>query len=574
MHWACIKGASTHFLKTLIENFPQATGIKDYLGRTPIHLSCEFACDHAVFVLLQATGPTVATYRDNNFRRSVLAEAIVNSRSPLIIDAILQANKNQIIMKDFKDNTPLVTFFRKNLGSLLACHSGIFSLVVNSDDLIEIASTLLKAEVEVQMGIELVNHEDVLSNAIKSVSSPFAFVNFILSEMPYQGKIRDINGDLPIHAACRIQHQDEKVYKCDDCGNSQMPDLAYYFSHETTSLRGVLCENCKRSDESNYYRVPPGQKIQSTVEALLDLDEKHGSALSFAGELPLMISLKNGQTWSTGPLEELIHAYPSALSKKDKATGFYPFQLAAIERGTRHGADIHKENRDSLNTIYQLLLMNTATLLKSSKFVNRSPKTIANGGVSSNQLIASKYTPVESRIVSEDINYALDRDATDGDDPEAGKSGTIEPVDEEAVDISNVKSIVEEKSESCEVESMSEEAVHGGKDASVDEEAAESGEIGSTIEEAVESGKDASVDEEVAESGEIGSTIEEAVESGNDASVNEKAVEIGEIEPTVEETVHVDKGMSMDDEATESHKDEPGYGKEDEHIGTVLKDSD
>ena len=59
-----------------------------------------------------------------------------------------------------------------------------------------------------------------------------------------------------------------------------------------------------------------------------------------------------------------------------------------------------------------------------------------------------------------------------------------------------------------------------------------------------------------------------------DASVNEKAVEIGEIEPTVEETVHVDKGMSMDDEATESHKDEPGYGKEDEHIGTVLKDSD
>ena len=82
------------------------------------------------------------------------------------------------------------------------------------------------------------------------------------------------------------------------------------------------------------------------------------------------------------------------------------------------------------------------------------------------------------------------------------------------------------------------------------------------------------MDEEVAESGEIGSTIEEAVESGNDASVNEKAVEIGEIEPTVEETVHVDKGMSMDDEATESHKDEPGYGKEDEHIGTVLKDSD
>ena len=56
--------------------------------------------------------------------------------------------------------------------------------------------------------------------------------------------------------------------------------------------------------------------------------------------------------------------------------------------------------------------------------------------------------------------------------------------------------------------------------------------------------------------------------------MNEKAVEIGEIEPTVEETVHVDKGMSMDDEATESHKDEPGYGKEDEHIGTVLKDSD
>ncbi len=357
LHWACMKGASTRFLKLLVENFHEATIMRDFIGRTPLHLSCEFASDPAVFAMLQATDPTVATYRDDKSLRSLLAETIVNSRSPKIIDSILQANKRQIVMKDNQGNTPMVIFMRKNLGALLACHSGIFSLIVKADDLIETASILSTAEVEMQMGTEVDPNGDILSNAIMIPSCPFAFVNFALSENPNQGKERDINGDLPIHIACRVRDQGEKLYKCDDCGNVQMSSLAYYFSQETTSLRAVLCENCKTIEDTEYSKVTPSYKIRGTVKALLDLDETQASAICGAtDELPLVISLKNGQSWSSGPVEELVNAYPSALSKSDKVTGLFPFQLAALGPGSHHDPNNCEDNRDWLNTIYQLLL--------------------------------------------------------------------------------------------------------------------------------------------------------------------------------------------------------------------------
>jgi len=80
LHWAIIKSATMQFLNILLEHYPQAAVMKDYIGRTPLHLACEYGCDQIVFALLQATDPRVAKHRDSQFMRSLLAEAIVNNR--------------------------------------------------------------------------------------------------------------------------------------------------------------------------------------------------------------------------------------------------------------------------------------------------------------------------------------------------------------------------------------------------------------------------------------------------------------------------------------------------------------
>ncbi len=358
LHWACIKGASGNFLNILIENFPQATITKDYLGRNPIHLACEFNSDHTIMLLLESTVDLsrMASCRDNKFLRSVLAEAVENSRSPLIINAILQANEKQIRMKDFQGNTPLISFYRKNLGRLLASHSGIFDLVVNVDDLMEIASILLKAEVmEVQKNNELVDSTSMLSCAIKSAATPFSFIDYIMTEMPSEGDLRDLNGDLPIHVACGCRNEDDKLYKCDGCGTSDMAKVAYYFNYEAKSLRQVLCEDCKQRDETNYTRICPGQKSKRIIASLLDQNESHASARSCTGSLPLMIALKSGQTWDS--VERLTRAYPTALSQRDEGTGLHPYQLAAIDRSGHHLPNARERSLESLNTIFQLLLI-------------------------------------------------------------------------------------------------------------------------------------------------------------------------------------------------------------------------
>jgi hypothetical protein len=357
LHWACIKGASLSFLNALIENYPEATVMKDYLGRTPLHLACEHACDQIVFSLLRVTDPVVTKYRESHNLRSLLAEAIVNNRSPLIIDAILQADTNQIAMKDSQGNGPVVLFFRMNLGTILGKHRGVplTSESSNLDDLVDIAAMLLQAEVKLEMGIETEAHKSLLANAIQCPTCPFEFVAYLMSEFPDQiGHVT--TGDLPIHAACRAHDQELGLYKCDSCKEAKMRHVAYFFSHSNRTLRHVLCNDCiDENEKTGYTRLSPMQKIQETMKAILIANEKYASALTTTGETPLALSLKSGHTWSLGAMEELIKACPSLLSQRDITTNLYPFQLSATQRNLHYGDDEQKKNIDTLTTTFEIL---------------------------------------------------------------------------------------------------------------------------------------------------------------------------------------------------------------------------
>lgn len=360
LHWACIKGASTNMLTMLIENYPHATAMRDYMGRTPLHLSCEYASDHSILALLKATDPAVVKYRDSKNLRTPLAEAIVNSRSPSIIRAILSADASQITTKDLWGYTPIVLFFRKHLGQILASRQEIIypKLTSNLDDLVEIISVLMQLEENLKSGSKRDVSTNFLSNAIKCKSCPFVFVNFVTSTNPELMGFREHgkSGDLPIHVVCRSQEQYMEDFTCDGCGKATMTRTTYYFNKENSSLRQVLCHECiSDTEKEKYAMVSPSEKIKDTTRILLLENDNFAQTLSDEGMLPIVLALKCGQTWSRGGIQDLVDAYPQCLSCKDEATDLFPFQVAALKRSIHYGADKQEQEAEILTTIYELL---------------------------------------------------------------------------------------------------------------------------------------------------------------------------------------------------------------------------
>lgn len=390
-----MKGASPHFIHKLIQNYPQATSMRDYNGRTPLHIACEFASDQVVFELLAATKVTeVATQRDFNFMRSLLAEAIVNFRSPDIIETILRSDVSQVGLQDYQGCVPFELFIKINLGRLCSHHhhmglvststssnvtnkneGGVKSFDIfaargpgtNVDDVMKIASALLEAQDRYhQEGIsrsgikktssnQELYETNMLSLAIKNSACPYAFVECILKEKPGLGRSRDREGDLPIHTIFSIKDENTRMYSCDECGTSKPTEPLYFFRPaKIRTNRNVLCTKCIRDTEiSSYIRVKQMEKVNGVVRSLLDLNSYHATVPNKDGDIPLIVALKSGQTWSMGAIQELIKAYPESLSIKDATTGLLPFQIAAVKHNNRFGGDGEVQQ---VNTIFEMLL--------------------------------------------------------------------------------------------------------------------------------------------------------------------------------------------------------------------------
>ncbi len=363
LHWAVMKGASPHLIKMLIRNYPQATLMRDYMGRVPIHIACECASDAIVHVLMDTTNlREVAGQRDFQCMRSLLAEAIINFRNLAITNAALHADLDQVLFRDYQGNTPLMLFMKVNLGRLCD-HSRLVAPSggprIDVDELKQIASMLLKAEASIQSTghIPIEQHEGLLFLAIKHPACPFGLVDFLLKEMNGLERSRNHHGELPIHSVVALDENDVKLYKCDDCGKNDPTKSLYFFHNEARTHRNILCKDCiNQMEEVNYVEMPPVQKIKGTTKALLHLNPSDAKKQNQRGELPLHIAIKSGQCWSTGVIPELISAYPESLSIRDKETDLFPFQIAAVKHDFKYGIDVKEQSEEKLETIYQMLL--------------------------------------------------------------------------------------------------------------------------------------------------------------------------------------------------------------------------
>lgn len=324
--------------------------MKDYIGRTPIHYAVEYSPDTIVYVLLQATDKKVTEWRDCENMRCLLSEAIVNGRSPHIIDSILLADIKQIDLTDIHEYTPLVLFFRRNLGKMhsVVRTNGMFKSQVNIDDLVEIASILLRAEYTTASGKAPPDTESILNLAIANKSTPVQFVEIIMKEYPELNEVNQ-NGNYPIHVASMCNDHMLDCYKCDACGYCDMSSRSFYFHQD--GVARVFCQKCLSDDEKCcYIEVPPSEMNTSIIRSLLKTSRQESSRENAKHELPLHIAIAAGRHWCNGGVKELVEANPSALSIIDPSTLLYPFALAASRNVCVPGSSTINQ----LNTIYEL----------------------------------------------------------------------------------------------------------------------------------------------------------------------------------------------------------------------------
>jgi ankyrin repeat protein len=350
LHWAIIKRAPNELIKSILKFNYDITNMKDYIGRTPIHYAVEYSPDTIVYVLLQATDKKVAEWRDWENMRCLLSEAIVNGRSPQIIDSILLADIKQIDLTDIHENTPLVLYFRRNLGKMLSVvrTNGMFKSQVNIDDLVEIASILLRAEYTTASGQAPPDTESILNLAIANKSTPVQFVEIIMKEYPELTEVNQ-NGNYPIHVASMCNDHMLDCYKCDACGYSDMSSRSFYFHQD--GVARVFCQKCLSDGEKCcYIEIPPSEMNTSIIRSLLKTSRDESSRENAKNELPLHIAISAGRHWCNGGVKELAEANPSALSIVDPSTLLYPFALAASRNVCVPGSSTVNQ----LNTIYEL----------------------------------------------------------------------------------------------------------------------------------------------------------------------------------------------------------------------------
>jgi len=318
LHWACIKSAPLPILQNLIVAYGDAILMQDLLGKTPLHLACEFGSHASIYLLLEVSSE-VTSVRDTENGRTPLAESIICHRPPLVIQYLLDSNPRQIIIPDKKGNTPVVTFFMINLGlfmSFTGKAKGTWACCNDSvEDLIKTARLLLLAEnqeldnstkrlLQPQDDLNENKSGNILHNAIMTRFCPLAFVEFLLSFFPELADGANRAGDLPIHVAAALIPDSSKeqlqIYKCNECGKSQSKDAAHYYRRDPkVHFRQLLCHDCISKDQiCDYKKNSSNDKIVATIKVLLSINPDFVQMTNRENLTPLDIAIKSGHSWN------------------------------------------------------------------------------------------------------------------------------------------------------------------------------------------------------------------------------------------------------------------------------------
>ena len=283
LHFATYCGASYDVVKILVNANRHVVSYSDRRGRTPLQCACigrkTSDTNNIVRELLQIS-PDLCRYVDNN-RRSPLF---------LVLDDYADAIEEQMhIMTrntDPDDNQPFTTDERNKI---TADH--LYDL---DERWVTVTSLLKAAYKETAYGLTPNTVPFKLVHAcIGAHSCPMRFIFLALSLWPEQLKVKDSDGNLPLHIAA-FSKSNRKHFRC----------------NTVTKVLSMYPEAARIPDKN--------------------------------GALPLKLALQSGKGWNDG-VRELFEAYPEALATLDVDFKYYPEILALAGKSY------------PLNTLYQII---------------------------------------------------------------------------------------------------------------------------------------------------------------------------------------------------------------------------
>lgn len=236
-------------------------------GRTPLHLAAWRGCDESV-VHIARQHPKAATVADRN-KKSPLTDACTRNRSNCVIEALLNADHNQVTIKNKQGLCPALLFFRLSNGFMSVSHRSQTENTLYLDKV----RLILAAERRVDLGVvdDLSDDWKFLVAAIESPSCPFSFVKVLLDNHDQStiSKYRDESGSTLLHlSAHAAPFAFKRFFQCDRCQQepscTTVGQQAFFNRDPDRSHWGVRCRNSdcvlrENNPSIHYVKVPVGK---------------------------------------------------------------------------------------------------------------------------------------------------------------------------------------------------------------------------------------------------------------------------------------------------------------------------
>jgi len=159
------------------------------------------------------------------------------------------------------------------------------------------------------------------------------FTILILRVAPYLAKVKDCNGEFPLHIVAKEVIDKHDICQCSVC--NIIPITGPFLRHNG-GLQ--ICAKCSKNTcfcPSSDFRIISTPLVEyqnhEVIKHILIAHPEAASIPDRVGNLPLHISLRAGKTWYTG-VKEIFEAAPNAIHVQDRTWCQFPFMIAASKR--------------------------------------------------------------------------------------------------------------------------------------------------------------------------------------------------------------------------------------------------
>jgi hypothetical protein len=349
MHAACVRYPPARIIRALIEADPDSAVRPNYSGEAPLHLASYSASEEVQEILVRAK-PQAAAMADQ-YGDLPLHFAARSGATPPLMEQFLYASPEAIKSQNIRQVTPFWLLPR----SFLEAEDLEEILEEDSEDyrddwdlLVLFLRYSYYGRAARSLTIEQYeNYESWMVHAAASAPScPREVLKFLCRMFPQQAVRYDAQGYTPLlHAASTPEMSEPEQWDEVEDGFREHVEVADgelraeeedSVDESTAALRTGDTDFVRQAVTSQHDRASSGnmdtteeQKSETVVEILLEWSPRSIYYVNRQGRLPLAQALVSGRSWNS--VRHLIAACPRVLEIRDKPTGLYMFQLAAMD---------------------------------------------------------------------------------------------------------------------------------------------------------------------------------------------------------------------------------------------------